>query len=255
MNKKSIVVFLLVIILLIGGYFYLSNNDEKEKIDFKSNLEISNNPSSNNPSNKPSNPVSTIPSNNPSNKPSNPVSNKPSNVPTSNKPSNPTSNTPVDNRVVLSKEYYNTSVNAEYDEYNIELLFDKYKANLITEEEYRNKLRIAPDKEVEIFKKLISQKKTFMIFEFKDFACSHDGSGLKDFVKAYIKEQKIYIYITSPDILEDVGLYKREMYNKNLVIVKDGKVYKYLDYESDDDLPVFDNYDSFKKWIAKNVKV
>lgn len=108
------------------------------------------------------------------------------------------------------------------------------------------------DTSVEELDKLIDRKKSFLLFVYNDF-CTFSVPCDNIFDEGS-KELNMQILQIPYRDFKGSTLNKTVKYAPTIIIVKDGKVVRYLDAESDSDKKIYQNVKKFKKFILKYVK-
>jgi hypothetical protein len=108
------------------------------------------------------------------------------------------------------------------------------------------------DTSVEELDKLINRKKSFLLFVYNDF-CSFSVPCDNIFDEGS-KELNMQILQIPYRDFKGTTLNKTVKYAPTVIIVKEGKVIRYLDAESNSDKKIYQNVKKFKKFILKYVK-
>lgn len=108
------------------------------------------------------------------------------------------------------------------------------------------------DTSVEELDKLIDRKKSFLLFVYNDF-CSFSVPCDNIFDEGS-KELNMQILQIPYRDFKGSTLNKTVKYAPTVIIVKEGKVVRYLDAESNSDKKIYQNVKKFKKFILKYVK-
>jgi hypothetical protein len=124
------------------------------------------------------------------------------------------------------------------------------KEKFYLEDTYYSKggLKDTTSKEVD---KLINNKKSFVLFTYNDF-CSFSVPCDSVFEDASKKLNITILQIPYRDFKNTV-LNKKIKYGPSVVIIKEGKVVKYLDAEKDDDKILYQDVKKFNVWLDKYI--
>ncbi|MBR4350885.1 MAG: hypothetical protein IKP98_01530 [Bacilli bacterium] len=124
------------------------------------------------------------------------------------------------------------------------------KEKFYIEDVYYNKgeLKDTTSKEID---KLIKNKKSFVLFTYNDF-CSFSVPCDSVFEEASNKLNITILQIPYRDFKKTV-LNKKIKYGPSVIIIKEGKVVKYLDVEKDDDKILYQDVKKFNTWLNKYI--
>ena len=124
------------------------------------------------------------------------------------------------------------------------------KEKFYIEDTYYNKsgLQDTTSKEID---KLIKNKKSFVLFTYNDF-CSFSVPCDSVFEEASNKLNITILQIPYRDFKKTV-LNKKIKYGPSVIIIKEGKVVKYLDAEKDDDKILYQDVKKFNTWLNKYI--
>ncbi|MBR4830140.1 MAG: hypothetical protein IKZ96_00015 [Bacilli bacterium] len=124
------------------------------------------------------------------------------------------------------------------------------KEKFYLENSYYNKggLKDITTKEID---KLIKDKKSFVLFTYNDF-CSFSVPCDSVFEEASNKLNITILQIPYRDFKKTV-LNKKIKYGPSVIIVKNGKVVKFLDAEKDDDKILYQDVKKFNAWLSKYI--
>lgn len=159
----------------------------------------------------------------------------------------------------LEEQYYDGGNDLEYDKL-IEKYDNLYDDYMKTHKEYDYKSYSKLQREVEgdivnHINNLLQDKKSFVITVYNDAGCGDDSDTVRVKAIDFAKENNLYFYDIDYLVFRQTDLYKDVRETPNVIIVKDGKVYTYYDYESDEDLKINESDESFSKWIKKYIKI
>lgn len=99
--------------------------------------------------------------------------------------------------------------------------------------------------------KLIENKKSFILFTYNDF-CSFSVPCDTIFEEVSKKLDIEILQIPYRDFKKTV-LNKKIKYGPSVIIIKEGKVVKYLDAEKDRDKIIYQNVKKFNAWLSKYI--
>ncbi len=121
--------------------------------------------------------------------------------------------------------------------------------NQIIEKEYYNSkgLVITNTKTVN---KLIKNKKSFLLFTYNDY-CTFTIPCETIFENVAI-DNKIEILKIPFIEYKKTSLYKKVKYAPTILLIQNGKIKDYLDANSDEDYPIYQEEEQFKKWLQNN---
>ena len=100
---------------------------------------------------------------------------------------------------------------------------------------------------------LIEKEKSFAVYVSLPI-CSGDTAKFKTYVMDFQHKNNLSFYYITSDYVKDTSIYKTVKYFPSVILYKDGKIAKYLRYDSDEDLEYYKSYDGFAKWMRTNVK-
>ena len=108
-------------------------------------------------------------------------------------------------------------------------------------------------KEIDLstFNKLQKEKKSFVVFTYASF-CPFKIPSDKIF-KSVFEKNKMKLYAIGYDKLKGDEITKTVNYAPSVMIFKDGKIVTYLDAESDEDFPRYQDKKAFRDWLAKYI--
>ncbi len=99
------------------------------------------------------------------------------------------------------------------------------------------------------YEKLVSEKKSFIILTHQPGCAANILTYLKDF--AAEKNFSYYYFLWSD--LRETSIKSIVNFPPSVIIIRDGRVIKHLDANSNDDVEYYNSYDSFKKWLEEAV--
>ena len=100
--------------------------------------------------------------------------------------------------------------------------------------------------------KLEKDSETFLVMVYTTgcFSCMDFEKVLTEFTKEY----KLNILRININDIDKTQLKDKVKYTPSLVIYKEGKVYKYLDADSDKDTKYYKNTNNLKEWLDKYIE-
>ncbi len=130
------------------------------------------------------------------------------------------------------------------------ILIHNNKQKFYLEDVYYNKgeLKDTTSKEID---KLVKNKKSFVLFTYNDF-CTFSVPCDSVFEEASNKLNITILQIPYRDFKETV-LNKKVKYGPSVIIVKEGKVVKYLDAEKDSDKILYQDVKKFISWTKEYI--
>lgn len=119
-------------------------------------------------------------------------------------------------------------------------------------EEYYKESKMT-DLELDDLKKLIDEKESFGLFVYLPgcTSCAAFSVVLDDFQK----DNTITFYKSQIKFAKETEIGEKIKYAPSFVIFKEGKVYGYLDAESNTDLPYYETKENFKEWLTKYINL
>ena len=193
---------------------------------------------------------------------------------------NESNNSPkVDNRVKLSSEFYNynakheNSLIKEFDsidvrdglwpghDYCSEDKKSEDNENCFqdrTDAQYEKDQKTTIQMKANFINKLLKDKKSFVVVVNAGDICTAYGdepNSFERYVDAYLSTKKIYSLTMGLLPLKSSELYKKVKYNPAVIIVKDGKIYKYIDANMDEYTKLSKDKNASIKWIEENIVI
>ena len=102
------------------------------------------------------------------------------------------------------------------------------------------------------YENLILNRKSFMVIVDQN-ACI-TGDRLRGFIDDYVGETGLKAYRIMFEDMKKTSLYDKITYYPSVAIVSEGKMVAWLDAESDEDKPMFGEYESFANWLNTYIK-
>ena len=102
------------------------------------------------------------------------------------------------------------------------------------------------------YEELISDGKSFVIFVDQN-GCT-TAERLKGYMTEYMAKSGILAYRMIFSEAKESSLHNEVKYYPSVVIVSKGKVVAWLKADSDEDAPMYNNYEDFDKWMKKYLK-
>lgn len=99
---------------------------------------------------------------------------------------------------------------------------------------------------------LINNKESFVLFTYNYFC--NMPIPTKDIINKYMENNNIRIISVPYEEYKKINIEGNIEYAPSVIIFDKGKIIKYLDAESNADLPKFQNIDKFTKWIETYVE-
>ena len=106
---------------------------------------------------------------------------------------------------------------------------------------------------IDDFEKLLSDKKNFLLFIYND-VCSFKIPCDTIYDKV-AKDNKFEILQMNFREFKETSLYGKVKYAPSIIIIKDGKIVKFLDAESDEDLERYQDGEKFLEWLSNYVYI
>lgn len=103
------------------------------------------------------------------------------------------------------------------------------------------------------FKELEKNKNNFAVFVHLSGCTS--CSEFRKVLDSFTTENNMTLYSIEYKEMKKTSIYKFVEYAPSLILYKDGEMVKYLDSVSDEDLPFYEDVESFKKWFSKYVRM
>ena len=125
----------------------------------------------------------------------------------------------------------------------------------VADEKYDEAYKAKEQELVDYVNNLLKNKKSFVISAYSDFGCGDPTDSVAYRSKDYAKENNVYFYLVPSTIIMESDLARYINYFPNVIIVKDGDVYTYLDGSSDDDAKIFDSKKALVNWINKYIYI
>ncbi|MBO4601514.1 MAG: hypothetical protein J5634_04705 [Bacilli bacterium] len=108
---------------------------------------------------------------------------------------------------------------------------------------------------VDYVNNLFKDKNNFVISVYSSNGCGDLSDSVAYRSDDYANEKNIYFYLVPSDIIMNSDVYKDVQEFPNVIIVKNKKVYTYLDYSSDDDTDIFESNKALYNWINKYIYI
>ena len=101
-------------------------------------------------------------------------------------------------------------------------------------------------------KELEKNKESFLVMVYTEgcFSCMDFEEVLTNFTTEY----NLQIFRINITDIENTNISGKVKYTPSLVIYKEGKVYKYLNADSDDDTKYYKDTKNLKEWLDKYIK-
>lgn len=99
------------------------------------------------------------------------------------------------------------------------------------------------------FEELVAEKRSFIVVVHM-MLCPAE-LPLKDVAKRLAQEEKLRIYFLNEHEFEQTKLKDEIKYLPTAVVIRDGKVVKFLDAEADEDVGAYQTVEGLKDWLEK----
>ena len=108
---------------------------------------------------------------------------------------------------------------------------------------------------IDITKKQLKRlkHKNYILFTYNNYCTM--ATPCENVFKEFMNKYKIDIVSIPYEEFKDTEFSKTVKYAPSVIIVKNGEIISYLDAESDEDLPKYQNEEEFENWIKKYVYV
>lgn len=103
------------------------------------------------------------------------------------------------------------------------------------------------------YEELMAAKKSFIVFVDQGGCTTADR--LRGFMQDYAKEKGIKVYRMMFEQVKESSLHENVHYYPSVAVISKGKVVGALQADSDEDAGAYNDYDIFKEWIEKYLKV
>ena len=101
--------------------------------------------------------------------------------------------------------------------------------------------------------KLMNDKKSFVVFTYLPY-CTFSVPCDVVF-ETFLNNNNMSFYKIPFDKLSKLKKFENIKYAPSIIIIKNGKIITYLDANSDDDLEMYQNTNTFSDWITKYIKL
>ena len=101
--------------------------------------------------------------------------------------------------------------------------------------------------------KLVKDKESFVVFTHLPYCTFSVPCDV--IFETFLNENNMSFYSIDFDEFTKVDEFKSIKYAPSVVLVKEGKIMKYLDANSDEDYDMYQNVESFTNWIKKYIKI
>ena len=122
----------------------------------------------------------------------------------------------------------------------------------LTQNDYNNANLITLDEEK--LKEKQENKETFIVYIHVPGLCTSE-IPFDPLVNKFIKQNEITIYSLPYSILKNTNLNEYIKYSPSLAIIKDGKLLRFLDANSDKDFEYYSSLEGLNKWVKSYVKL
>lgn len=114
------------------------------------------------------------------------------------------------------------------------------------EKEYYKESKFINVKSEDI-EKLKENKKSFIVFTYNNY-CILETPCDEVFKKVMDKYSLSFLYLPYEE-MKSTFIYNEVKMAPSVILIKEGKIVAYLDAESDEDLPKYQDVDEFDKWL------
>ena len=114
------------------------------------------------------------------------------------------------------------------------------------EKEYYKESKFINVKSEDI-EKLKENKKSFIVFTYNNY-CILETPCDEVFKKVMDKYSLSFLYLPYEE-MKNTFIYNEVKMAPSVILIKEGKIVAYLDAESDEDLPKYQDVDEFDKWL------
>lgn len=114
------------------------------------------------------------------------------------------------------------------------------------EKEYYKESKFINVKSEDI-EKLKENKKSFIVFTYNNY-CILETPCDEIFKKVMDKYSLSFLYLPYEE-MKNTFIYNEVKMAPSVILIKEGKIVAYLDAESDEDLPKYQDVDEFDKWL------
>lgn len=109
------------------------------------------------------------------------------------------------------------------------------------------------DIELDKLNELIDNKESFIVYVYLP-GCS-SCAAFKEVLEEFQKTNTLSFYATQIKYAKETEIGEKIKYAPSFVVFKEGKVYGYLDAESDKDKAFYESAAEFKNWITKYINI
>ena len=103
------------------------------------------------------------------------------------------------------------------------------------------------------YQKLIEQRKSFVVIAHMDFCPAE--TPLTTTAEALAHEDGLTFYGLNSDEFAKTALAAEIRYLPSAAIIRQGELVRYLDAESDDDIPYYQTASAFRDWLSKDIQL
>ncbi len=102
------------------------------------------------------------------------------------------------------------------------------------------------------YENLILNKQSFIVVV--DQKACVTGVRLRGFIDDYVGESGLKAYRIMFEDMKQTSLYDKITYYPSVAVIDKGKMVAWLDAESNEDKPMFNEFESFNAWLNKYIK-
>ena len=128
--------------------------------------------------------------------------------------------------------------------------FDDAKVEISAE--YRGDISSVEDLSVEKYQKMIDAKKSFLLFVDQNDCVA--AERLRGFFDKFLEENKLAGFRMMFGEMKESSLHDYVKYYPSVVVIGDGQVKGYLKADSDEDADMYNEYDSFERWLNRYLR-
>lgn len=118
------------------------------------------------------------------------------------------------------------------------------------EKEYYKESKFINVKSTDI-EKLRDNKKSFIVFTYNNY-CMLETPCDEIFKEVMDKYSLSFLYLPYEE-MKNTFIYKEVKIAPSVVLIKEGNIVTFLDAESDEDLPKYQDTDEFEKWLTSYI--
>ena len=127
-----------------------------------------------------------------------------------------------------------------------------------SDEEYANDLKTSISMKGSIINEYINAKKSFVVIVNAGDTCINyatEADSFDRYASEYLNEKKIFSFNIGLSPLKETQLYKTVKYNPAVIIVKEGKIYKYVDSNMNEFKTLGKSKTDTVNWLNENIVI